>query len=75
MLINDSRRTIKKGEQVFYHYGPRSNTFLLYHYGFAISDNPFDSVGIEMRLDLDFNKSLLPDVDEMLKPTKRKVNV
>lgn len=74
-LINDTRKSIKKGEQVFYHYGPRTNHFLLYNYGFAIENNPFDSFTLEMRIDLDLNKSLLPPVDEMLKPTKRKVNV
>jgi hypothetical protein len=34
-FVNNNRRPIKKGEQIFYNYGRRSNQFLLIDYGFC----------------------------------------
>ena len=35
---------IKAGEQIYNNYGPKGNQELLFTYGFAIADNPLDSV-------------------------------
>ena len=35
---------IKAGEQIYNNYGPKGNQELLFTYGFAIEDNPLDSV-------------------------------
>ena len=45
-LFNNSGRTIKKGEQVFYFYDGKTNRALLKDYGFAYHDNRFDCVEI-----------------------------
>jgi hypothetical protein len=39
-----SKNCYLKGEEVFNCYGRRSNRFLLMHYGFAMTDNIYDSV-------------------------------
>jgi len=39
-----TRKAIKKGDQVFIHYGAHSNISLLVEYGFIIPDNPDDGI-------------------------------
>jgi hypothetical protein len=41
-LVNQSGRTIKKGEQLFYRYGCKSNASLLMHYSFSYPGNKYD---------------------------------
>ena len=45
-LFNNSGRTIKEGEQVFYFYDGKTNRALLKDYGFAYQNNRFDCVEI-----------------------------
>jgi hypothetical protein len=52
--------------QVFIKYGCHSNSTLLMHYGFVISDNVYDSI----RLDFDFNSLIGASSDSELKLTK-----
>ena len=49
-MVNCEPKIFKKGEQVLYCYGKRSNGFLLLNYGFAILDNKYDSVAFPIRL-------------------------
>ncbi|OAE35833.1 hypothetical protein AXG93_4225s1370 [Marchantia polymorpha subsp. ruderalis] len=39
-----ARRTVKKGEEIFASFGPRTNDNLFLYYGFVLEDNPFDAV-------------------------------
>ncbi|KAH7299329.1 hypothetical protein KP509_24G005700 [Ceratopteris richardii] len=38
-----AKKRIRKGEQIFASFGPRSNDNLFLYYGFILEDNPFDS--------------------------------
>ena len=51
-LINNSRRTIETGEQIYYCYGNRTNKFLLLNYGFCFPNNRYDSFEFPLRLDI-----------------------
>ena len=63
VFINDSREKMRKDDQVFINYGPRTNAFLFYNYGFAFPDNKNDSYKLMLRIDLDLNKTLEPSVE------------
>ena len=39
-----------KGSEAFMSYGPRSNAELLLHYGFALANNRYESVSLQLRL-------------------------
>lgn len=52
-FYNDIRRTIQKGDQVYYFYGQRSNLFLFLNYGFALEDNKFDSYAFYVNMAFD----------------------
>lgn len=41
-IVNQSGRTIKQNEQIFYRYGCKSNASLLVNYGFTYPGNRFD---------------------------------
>ncbi|KAL2609007.1 hypothetical protein R1flu_027580 [Riccia fluitans] len=41
-----AKRTVKKGEELFASFGPRTNDNLFLYYGFVLKDNPFDAVPI-----------------------------
>ncbi|KAL3691902.1 hypothetical protein R1sor_005553 [Riccia sorocarpa] len=41
-----AKRTVKKGEELFASFGPRTNDNLFLYYGFVLRDNPFDAVPI-----------------------------
>jgi len=43
-----TRKAIKKGDQVFIHYGAHSNTSLLVEYGFVIPANPDDGIPLTL---------------------------
>lgn len=69
VFVNCDRRTVKKGEQVFYCYGKRSNAFLLlkyssippltfYSYGFCYADNRYDSLLLKVKLNVNINYDL-----------------
>jgi len=49
-LTNMQRAPMKKGDQAFNCYGNRSNRFLLMDYGFAFSDNHYDSVELFLNM-------------------------
>lgn len=49
-IVNQSGRTLKQGEQVFYRYGSQSNAALLLHYNFAYEGNKFDFCEIMLRM-------------------------
>lgn len=56
--FNTSSSTYKECQQVFNNYGPYSNQYFLKNYGFAMIDNPFDSIKITMNFpdeDVEFN--------------------
>ena len=50
MLVNQTGRTIKEGEQVFFFYGRFTNAYLLINYGFAYPDNKYDSVEVNVEM-------------------------
>jgi hypothetical protein len=56
-LVNQSGRTIKQGEQLFYRYGCSSNASLLLHYNFAYAGNKFDYSEVMLRLKPDSLKA------------------
>jgi len=65
-LINNTRKAMPKGSQAWNCYGNRTNVFLLVNYGFCFKDNLYDSVKMQMRLDIDFTDSAYPEVKRML---------
>lgn len=66
VMVNCERKTIKKGEQVFYCYGKRSNAFLLLNYGFCIPDNKYDSFSFRVKLGVQLQKSDLHDYSQIV---------
>jgi len=63
-----TRKAIKKGDQVFIHYGAHSNTSLLVEYGFIIPANPDD--GIPLTLEQLLDASSLPTSSSTLQKLK-----
>jgi hypothetical protein len=59
-MINQERRTLKKGEQAWNCYGNRSNRFLLLNYGFCFANNRYDSYSFKVKMDLDLNDLFVP---------------
>ena len=51
VLVNENRRTILPGEQVFLNYRYRSNEALLLYFAFCIASNPYNSLVVNLRLD------------------------
>ena len=51
VLVNEDRRTIEPGEQVFLNYRYRSNEALLLYFAFCIASNPYNSLVVNLRLD------------------------
>ncbi len=47
-LVCEAQRDFKAGEQVFIHYGNRSNLDLLLYSGFSLKSNPYDMIKIKM---------------------------
>ncbi len=45
-------RTIKAGQQVYLGYGGKDNADLLVYYGFAIKDNPYDVLELQVMWDV-----------------------
>ena len=53
VLVNNSRKTIEKGSQVFFCYGQRSNRQLMKNYGFCFANNKYNSYEFGLRFDWD----------------------
>lgn len=68
MYVNHSRRTLQPGEQAYYHYGNRSNKFLLLNYGFCFAENKYNSYAFKLKLDLQ-NKIKSINEEELLIPS------
>jgi hypothetical protein len=43
MMVNNDRRTLEAGEQIFYSYGRRNNAHLMLHYSFCFPNNKYDT--------------------------------
>ena len=72
-FINTTRKPIKKGDQIFYNYGRRSNQFLLIDYGFCFEDNLCDSYEFCLNLKIDKQQTTYPDISEMIaRPSQKK---
>ena len=56
---------MKKGEQVFYCYGDRSNRFLMQNYGFCYPNNNYDSLSVLVRYDVDLSMEFEPSFIDM----------
>ena len=67
-LVNEMRKSMKKGQQAWNSYGDRTNAFLLINYGFCFPDNLYDSAKFCVRLDVDFTKNNPPKIEEMIAP-------
>ena len=67
-VINNSRQTLKKGSQAFYHYGKRTNIDLLVNYGFCLKENIYDSVKTRVNLNFEFNfdQNIQPSLPDMM---------
>lgn len=50
VLVNKSKKTIKKGDEVFYSYGRRTNGYLMMNYGFCYPENKYESVEISLEM-------------------------
>ena len=72
-LINDTRKVMRKDSQAWNCYGNRTNVFLLVNYGFCFQNNLYDSVKLQMRLDIDFSRNDYPDVNSMLAEKNHKL--
>ncbi|KAG0204609.1 hypothetical protein BGX28_003515 [Mortierella sp. GBA30] len=60
---------VKKGEEITRHYGPYPNKVLLSKYGFAVEDNPHDTVTIQLEMVRQAAEKILKDeklVDERI---------
>lgn len=55
-MINQNRKSIKKGGQAYYCYGDRSNMHLLSTYGFCLQDNLYDSLKFMVKLDKNYTE-------------------
>lgn len=49
VVVNQTEKPIRKGEQALFCYGRRSNFFLLMNYGFALSDNLYNALSFRLR--------------------------
>ena len=63
VIVNNTRKTIKTGDQAFFCYGARTNKFLLLNYGFCFENNYYDAFQTWLRLDC---TRLNPSVDKMI---------
>jgi len=70
--INESRETMKAGQQAFFKYGDHSNKTLLVQYGFCIENNLYESYKFDVRLDLNFSKDKPIQTDDMIRKTNVK---
>ena len=61
---------MRQGEQAWYYYGSRTNRFLIMHYGFCFQNNLQDSLVFDVRLDMDYDKTIYPTVAEMAEAGK-----
>lgn len=52
---------VKKGEEITRHYGPYPNKVLLSKYGFAVEDNPHDTVTIQLEMVRQTAEKILKD--------------
>ena len=59
VFLNHRRRTLLPGEQCFYCYGNRSNHYLLINYGFCFANNRYDSMKINLKMDVDLRAPLV----------------
>jgi hypothetical protein len=69
-LVNETRRTMKKGEQAWNCYGNRTNLYLLVNYGFCFQNNLYDSLSLNFRLDIDLKGASVPSVKDMIPSAK-----
>merc|ERR1719464_1391346 len=60
---------VKAGEQLWNNYGAKANDELLLHYGFAVEDNPCDSV--QLALAPKEEKSVAKDAPKVLRLTPK----
>ena len=63
VYVNNNRKTIQAGDQVFYNYGKRSNYYLISNYGFAYADNQYDSYYVNLCMDINLKN---PSVKTMV---------
>lgn len=54
-FIMHTTKAIRKGEEIFYRYGRRSNSYLISQYSFCLQDNKYDSVQFRLHLDKGIN--------------------
>jgi len=47
-LVNQSGKTIKKGDQIMFFYGKYTSPYLLLNYGFCYRDNRYDQVDVSL---------------------------
>lgn len=72
VMINKGAHPIKKGEQIFYNYGRRNNSYLFQNYGFCLDEsNQYNTlhfrviIGTNPKAKIDGVRELFPD-DKML---------
>lgn len=71
VMYNCSSESIRAGDQVFFTYGLRSNSYLLQHYGFCLEENPYDNLrmrvicGTKPEAPIENSAELLPN-DKLL---------
>ena len=51
VYVNESRRTIQPGEQVYYNYRNRSNENLLLFFSFCFAPNEYNSLLLHLRME------------------------
>ena len=52
VIVNNSRKTIKPGEQIFFCYGNETNDHFMLRYGFCFENNKYDSYQVKLSADL-----------------------
>ena len=65
VFVNNNRQSFKKGDQVYYCYGNRNNTYLLLNYGFCFPNNKYEDYYLRMRLDCDMSDPFVPELVDL----------
>lgn len=71
----ESRTKFKKGEQVYTNYGASGNRHLFCNYGFTFVDNWNDCYYLQLRVDHNFDKQLVPSTEAILAASKNLARV
>jgi hypothetical protein len=62
VMCNNTRTTIKEGEQILFCYGARPNRALMVNYGFSFPDNKYDSYLVHLKMRIEMTDPFVPEM-------------